>query len=146
MEELLALRELLMGGNISDALLLVEELTEMSREDKINKIYSFGIILLLHLIKQSVEKRSTRSWEVSIANAVRQIQRCNQRRKAGGNYLTPSEIREALEDAYATALDQASLEALGGKYEARELAQMVDRQAILAQAIALILANTPNCT
>jgi hypothetical protein len=130
MEELLALRELLMGGNISDALLLVEELTEMSREDKINKIYSFGIILLLHLIKQSVEKRSTRSWEVSIANAVRQIQRCNQRRKAGGNYLTPSEIREALEDAYATALDQASLEALGGKYEARELAEMVDRQAI----------------
>jgi len=139
MEELLELRELLMGGNISDALLLVEELTEMSREDKINKIYSFGIILLLHLIKQSVENRSTRSWEVSLANAVRQIQRCNQRRKAGGSYLTPSEIREALEDAYATALDQASLEALGGKYEARELAEMVDRQAILAQAIALIL-------
>lgn len=30
MEELLELRELLIGGNISDALLLVEEVTELS--------------------------------------------------------------------------------------------------------------------
>jgi len=83
MEELLELRELLVGGNISDALLLVEEMTEMSKDDKLNKIFSFSIILLLHLIKQSAEKRSTRSWEIAIANSVKQIQRSNKRRKAG---------------------------------------------------------------
>jgi len=52
MEELLELKTLLLGGNISEALLLVEEMTEMSKDDKLNKIFSFGIILLLHLIKQ----------------------------------------------------------------------------------------------
>ena len=89
MEELLELKTLLIGGNISEALILVEEMTEMSKDDKLNKIFSFGIILLLHLIKQQAEKRTTRSWDVSIRNSVRQIQRSNKRRKANGNYLTP---------------------------------------------------------
>ncbi len=61
MEELLELRTLLIGGNISDALLLVEEMTEMSKDDKLNKIYSFAKILLLHLIKQRAENRGTRN-------------------------------------------------------------------------------------
>jgi hypothetical protein len=77
MEELFELKSLLMGGNISDALLLVEEMTEMSKDDKLNKIFSFSFILLLHLIKQEAEKRTTRSWDVSIRNSVRQIQRSN---------------------------------------------------------------------
>ncbi len=84
MEELFELKDLLLAGNINDALLLVNELTEMSKDDKLNKIFSFSIVLLLHLIKQQAEKRSTRSWEVSIRNAVRQIKRSNKRRKAGG--------------------------------------------------------------
>jgi hypothetical protein len=62
MEELLELRTLLMGGNISDALLLVEEMTEMSKDDKINKISSYAKIVILHLIKRAAEKRTTRSW------------------------------------------------------------------------------------
>jgi len=85
MEELLELKTLLLGGNISEALLLVEEMTEMSKDDKLNKIFSFGIILLLYLIKQQAEKRTTRSWDVSIRNSVRQIQRSNKRRKVNGN-------------------------------------------------------------
>ena len=52
MEELLALKTLLIGGNISEALLLVEEMTEMSKDDKLNIISSFAKILLLHLIKR----------------------------------------------------------------------------------------------
>ncbi len=51
MEELLELKTLLTQGNVSDALVLVEEITEMSKDDKINKIYSYGVILLLHPIK-----------------------------------------------------------------------------------------------
>ena len=38
MDELSELRDLLQAGRIEDALLLVDELDEMSREDKINKI------------------------------------------------------------------------------------------------------------
>jgi transposase len=143
MEELLELRELLLADRVADALLLVEEMTEMSKDDKLNKIFSFGVILLLQLIKQAAEQRSTRSRETSILNAVKQIQRINQRRKAGGTYLTLEELRETLEDAYSSALRQAALEAFEGRYEAAELAQMVEQTAVIDQAIALILNDEP---
>jgi len=142
MEELLELKSLLMGGNISDALLLVEEMTEMSKDDKLNKIFSFSIILILHLIKQQAEKRTTRSWEVSIRNSVRQIQRSNKRRKAKGNYLTSEEVQETLIDAYQSALDGAALETFEGRYEAEELDTMVKKNTIIDQAMQLILAET----
>jgi hypothetical protein len=141
MEELLELKNLLIGGNIPEALLLVEEMTEMSKDDKLNKITSFGIILLLYLIKQQAEKRTTRSWEVSIRNAVRHIQRTNKRRKASGYYLTQTELKETLEEAYQSALDQAALEAFEGRYEVEEIATMIDSPTIINQSIALILDN-----
>ena len=139
MEELLELKNLLLAGNIPDALILVEEMTEMSKDDKLNKIFSFSIIVLLHLIKQQAEKRSTRSGETSISNSVRQIQRINQRRKTGGNYLTPEELKETLDDAYSSALRQASLEAFEGIYQPEEIEAMIDKNKIINQALALIL-------
>jgi hypothetical protein len=66
MEELLELRSYIEQQRYPEALNLIAELEEMSREDKINKIRSFAVILLLHLIKQEAEKRTTRSWDVSI--------------------------------------------------------------------------------
>ena len=138
MEELLELKGFLLSGNISDALLIVEEMTEMSKDDKLNKIYSFAKILLMYLIKQHAENRSTRSWDLSIKNSVREIQRTNQRRKAKGNYCEPSELRETIEEAYEIALDAAASEAFEGRYEADALGAMVDREAIVNQAIALV--------
>jgi hypothetical protein len=138
MEELLELKGFLLSGNISDALLLVEEMTEMSKDDKLNKIYSFAKILLLHLIKQCAENRTTRSWDLSIKNSVREIQRTNQRRKAKGTYCELSELRETIADAYDIALDLAAAEAFEGRYEAEKLGAMVDREAIINQAITLI--------
>jgi len=70
MEELIELRELLKNGNISSALLMIDEMEEMSKKDILNKIRSYGIILLLHLIKQEIEKCTTRSWDVSVRNAI----------------------------------------------------------------------------
>lgn len=139
MEELFTLKELLLSGNVTDALLLVEELTEMSKDDKLNKIFSFSKILLLHLIKQAAEKRSTRSWDLSISNAVKEIQRTNKRRKTGGDYLTVEELRETLEDAYDLGLKGAAKEAFEGEFDAEELAEIVDKNVIINQAIELIL-------
>ncbi|MCZ8192400.1 MAG: DUF29 family protein [Microcystis sp. LE19-338.1B] len=139
MEELLELKNLLIAGNVPDALLLVEEMTEMSKDDKLNKIFSFSIIVLLHLIKQQAEKRSTRSGETSISNSVRQIQRINKRRKTGENYLTIEEFKETLDDAYSSALRQASLEAFEGIYQPEEIEAMIDKNKIINQALALIL-------
>ncbi len=139
MEELFELKDLLLAGNINDALLLVDELTEMSKDDKLNKIFSFSKILLLHLIKQAAEKRKTRSWDLSIANAVKEIQRTNKRRKTKGTYLTREELYETLEDAYDLGLKAAAKESFEGKYEAEELAEMVNKTAIIEQGIDLIL-------
>ncbi|NEO43089.1 MAG: DUF29 domain-containing protein, partial [Moorea sp. SIO4A3] len=131
MEELMTLKELLYEGKIPEALELIEELEEMSKSDKLNKLFSYGIILLLHLIKKAAEKRTTKSWEVSIRNSVKQIQRTNKRHKAKGTYLTETELLETLEDAYQSALDRASLEAFEGSYEAEEIAKMVEREEII---------------
>jgi hypothetical protein len=139
MEELCTLKELLLKGDIKGSLALVEELEEMSRDDKINNIRSYAVILLLHLIKQQAEKRTTRSWEVSIRNSVREIQRKNKRRKAGGYYLTTEELVETLEEAYLNALDEASLEVEEGRYEPEELEKLINKEEILNHALALIL-------
>lgn len=141
MEELLELKGLLLKGDIKGALALVDELEEMSRDDKISAPGSYAIVLLMHLIKQQAEQRTTRSWDVSIRNAVRMIQKRNKRRKAGGTYLPPEDLQLALDEAYAPALDAASLEVEEGRYEPDELAQRVDRQTILDRAIALLLAD-----
>ncbi|MDP5339753.1 MAG: DUF29 domain-containing protein, partial [Nodularia sp. (in: cyanobacteria)] len=117
MEELLTLKDLLIKGDVTGALVIVEELAEMSRNDIIKTIRSYAVILLLHLIKQKAEHRSTRFWEVSIRNSVREIQRENKRRQAGGYYLTRSELWETLEEAYLNAIDQASLEVEEGRYQ-----------------------------
>ena len=138
MEELLALKDLLLKGDIPGALVIVEELEEMSRKDIIKTIRSYAVILLLHLIKQQAENRTTRSWDVSIRNAVREIQRENKRRKTGGYYLTQEELLETLEDAYLNAIDQASLEVEEGRYDPEELEQRVNKAEILNHGLDLI--------
>jgi hypothetical protein len=139
MEELYELRSYIEQGKYPEALVLLGEMEEMSREDKANKITSFLEILLLHVIKQHAEKRTTRSWDVSIRNAVREINRSNRRRKAGGYYLSQAELKEAIVEAYENALDLASLEAFEGIYRLSELAEMVDEDQIKAEALHLIL-------
>lgn len=66
MEEILTLKSLILKGDMEGALTIVEELEEMSCDDKINAIESYAVILLLHLVKQQAEKRTTRSWDVSM--------------------------------------------------------------------------------
>jgi hypothetical protein len=49
------------------------------------------------------------------------------------------ELLETLEDAYASALDEAALEAFEGIYEAEQLDEMVERREIIKAAMDLIL-------
>ena len=138
MEELLMLKDLLLKGDVPAALAIVEELEEMSRDDKISTVGSYAIILLIHMIKQQVENRSTASWEVSIRNSIRAIQKKNNRRKAGGYYLTLEELRIALEEAYPDAIDRASLEVEEGRYLPEELEQLVNREDLLDRAMMIL--------
>ena len=138
MEELLLLRQLIEEKQYEKALEVVDELEEMSREDKLNKIYSYTVILLLHLIKQEAEKRSTRSWEFSIYNASKEIKRVNKRRKSGGCYANEEELKEILTDAFDTALKKAALEALEGIYTDNELKEKIEEDQIKSKALSLI--------
>ena len=139
MEELLELREFVVAGNLDAALSLIDELEEMSKEDKINKIYSYCVVLLVNLIKQQEEKRTTHSWDVSIRNSTDAIKRINKRRKAGGFYMNKKELAETLAEAYDRALDNAALEAFGGIYDGLTLSNLVKQKLILKEALDLIL-------
>jgi hypothetical protein len=117
---------------------IISPIDSTSLSDKINFIDSYGVILLIHLIKQKAEKRSTRSWEISIENAVREINKVNKRRKSGGFYLQRAELIEILQQGYQLALKKAALEAFEGRYETEELAVMIDQEEIIASALKLI--------
>ena len=138
MEEILTLKELLLKGDIPGSLAVVEELEEMGRKDIIKTIRSYAIVLLIHLIKRQVEKRTTRSWDVSIQNAIFEIRDENKRPCSQSYYLSPEELDEVLEVAYKQAINKASLEVSEGIYEAKELEKLANKEEILNQAIELI--------
>ena len=71
-DEIHALRQAIEAGDYTQALWLIDEMDEMSRDDKINKIISYMRVLLIHLIKQAVEKRSTRWWCISLVDGPRE--------------------------------------------------------------------------
>jgi Zn-finger nucleic acid-binding protein len=141
MEELSELRRYIEQQRYAEALDLIAEMEEMSREDKINKISSFAEILLLQLIKQEAEQRTTRSWDLTIRNAVRQIARVNKRRRSGGTYLDEAELREIIAEVYQPALERASLETFEGRYDDQELGQKLSRGSIEQKALELIAAH-----
>ena len=140
MEELWEIRQALESGDLQTALALVDEMEEMSRDDKIQKIASYMRVLLVHRIKQAVEGRSTKSWEVSIRHALRQIATVNKRRQAGGWYLSDENLSALLAETYDSALDWASLEVDEGVHSAGELARLHDQDVLLAEALGMIRA------
>ena len=143
MEELLELKALLLKGDIKGSLAIVEELEDMSKNGIISTIRSYAVILLLHLIKQQAENRTTRSWDVSIRNSVREIQRQNKRRKAAGYYLSDEELTDTLNDAYLNALDAASLEVESGRYQSEQLEAIIDKNKLISDAFLLIKTVSP---
>lgn len=140
-DELDTLRRSVEAGDYAQALLLIDEMDEMSRDDKINKIVSYMCVLLIHLIKQAVEKRSTRSWEDSIEEALESITATNKRRSSGGVYLKDDALMSALAEAWPRAVRRAAREAFGGVYPAAHLATLVDRAMLLEAALQQINAR-----
>lgn len=138
MEELIQLRESIEKQDLVTALQIVDELEEMSVEDKLNKIFSYMIILLLHLIKEDAEKRLTKSWKLSINNSVKQINRTNKRRKSGKYYAKKEDLIEIVNDAFELALESAAIEAFGGAYDEQELLKLIDMNKIKDKAISLL--------
>ncbi|MDJ0636509.1 MAG: DUF29 family protein [Xenococcaceae cyanobacterium MO_188.B29] len=142
MEELILLRESIEKQDYVKALQIVDELEEMSVEDKLNKIYSYMVVLLLHLIKENAEKRLTKSWKLSINNSVKQINRTNKRRKSGGYYAQKEDLVEIIDDAFDLALEGAAIEAFGGAYNEQELLNKINVEEIKLKAMSLLESTT----
>jgi Domain of unknown function DUF29 len=139
MEEILQLKEYLVEHRYEDAILLIGEMEEMAKEDKINKVNSYCVILLVHLIKRHAERHSTASWDVSIHNSLKTIAKTNKRRNAGGYYLSDDGLMEELADAFDEALHIASLQAFGGVFAPNELLTKFSQEAVLQEAWRLVL-------
>ena len=76
-EELTDLRASILEGGINDALAIVDDLDEMGRKSLIRNIKSYLVMMLIHLIKNQVEKRLINSWAVSMRDSVVEIQDLN---------------------------------------------------------------------
>lgn len=144
MEELLELRRYIEQGRTADALFIVDELTDMAKRDKINRMTSFMVLLMMHIIKKHVEKRTTPSWERTIRNATLDIRKTNQRDDAGGFYMNESQLRDALNEYYRYALMDAASEAFGGQYSHKQLAPMLDAEVIKQETLHYILHGIPD--
>ena len=138
MEELIQLRESIEKHDFVAALQIVDQLEEMSVEDKLNKIFSYMVVLLLHLIKEDAEKRLTKSWKLSINNSIKQINRINKRRKSGGYYANKADLNEIIDDAFELALEGAAIEAFGGAYDEQELLELIKVDEIKNKAISVL--------
>lgn len=138
MNELQELREKIEQQDYQGALLIVNELEEMSVDDKLNKIYSYAVILLVHIIKQEAENRTTSSWNRAIYNLIKYINKTNKRRRSGGYYASDEVLKEIIDEAYDHALSEASFEAFEGKFSSKELATKVNPEQIKQKALALI--------
>ncbi len=136
MLEILEIKKHLLAGEIESALLIVEELEEMGRQSEIRNLESFLVILLIHLIKIQVEKRSTHSWKSSIINSLLSIQKRNKLGKKA-HYIYFQNWQEYLEDNFTTALVSASQEVFGG-IDYTELKTMCDRVCLFDFANSLL--------
>jgi Domain of unknown function DUF29 len=134
MEELLELKEQLVKGDLVAALAIVDELETMSRQDKINTLESFLVVLLVHLIKIQVEQRVTRSWRNSIINSLTQIQTRNRLGKKS-SYIYDWD--EHLQNIIFTAVRKAAEEIFGGM-EIEELESQINEAQLRRDAQQLL--------
>ena len=133
-EDLIELRTSILEQRYTDALAIVDELEGMSKKAILRQIKSFFKVLLIHLIKNQIEKRLTNSWVASIRNSLIEIQDINLKENKKSYYINQDEWNSWLEDEIELAIADASLEVLNGTYNEFQLAEMVNRAEVISIA------------
>ena len=137
-QELIDLRQCIVEGRYQDALDIVDELEGMGKQAILRNIESFLVRLLVHLIKNQVEKRLTNSWAASISDSIRQIKKLNLKDNKKSFYINQSDWSEYLLEAFEAVLLEASIEVYGGSYTPIQLEEMVNQEQVLNIALSLI--------
>ncbi len=125
-QELFDLRVSIVEGRYEDALGIVDELEGMSKAAVLRNIDSYLVRLLVHLIKNQIEKRLTKSWLVSIVDSIRQIKKLNLKDNKKSYYIKEDEWQIYLEEAFAAAILPVSLEVLEGQLKPAEVKARID--------------------
>jgi len=137
-QELVDLRNSILEQRYSDALAIVDELEGMSKKAILRQIKSFLKVLLIHLIKNQIEKRLTNSWVASIRNSLIEIQDINLKENKKSYYINQDEWDSWLEDEIELAIADASLEVMNGKFKRQQLSQMLNKPQLILTATELI--------
>lgn len=137
-QELLDLRASILEGRYEDAIAIVDDLEEMSKQAILRNIESFLIRLLIHLIKNQVEQRLTNSWVASIADSLRQIKKLNSKDNKKSYYINQDQWQSLLEEAIESAIAPASVEVASGIYNPMRLSELIARDSLIITAQKLI--------
>lgn len=137
-QELCDLKTCIIEGRYDDALVIVDELEGMSKQDILRKIESFLVRLLIHLIKNQLEQRLTNSWAASIRGSLVEIKRLNLKDNKTSFYINQDEWMTMLEDTIDLAISDASVEVFNGIYTPFQVDDMVERSQTIAIAQSLL--------
>ncbi|MDJ0590536.1 MAG: DUF29 family protein [Pleurocapsa sp. MO_226.B13] len=136
MEEILELKEKLYQGDIAAAIAICDELETMGRQDKINTLESFLVVIIIHLIKIQVENRVTASWIESIRNSLLEIKDRNQLGKKS-HYIKRGGWSESYENKLYRAIIKASKEVAGGM-EIKDLKAKINHEPLKNKTLDLL--------
>jgi hypothetical protein len=138
-QELIDLRNSILEGRYADALAIVDELDWMSKKATLRNIKSYLVRILTHLIKNQVEQRLTNSWAASISNSIVEIQDLNLQDNKTSHYVKRDEWEPMLNQAFETAIRQASVEVLDGRLSPFQLSKQIERNQVILIAQQLLV-------
>jgi hypothetical protein len=121
-QELIDLRNSILEQRYTEALAIVDELEGMSRQAILRNIQAFVKVLLIHLIKNQIEKRLTNSWAASIRNSTSETEKLNLKENKKSYYFNQNEWFTYIQDEMERAIRDASVEVLNGVYTPFQLA------------------------
>jgi hypothetical protein len=138
-QELMELRQSILEGRYDDALEIVDDLEEMSKQGTLRKIEAFLVRLVIHLIKNQIEQRLTNSWIASISDSVIQIAKLNIKDNKKSYYIKSDQLGEYLAEALEMAIRPASAEIFGGTLKPSQVSQRLQEKALIDFAENLLL-------
>lgn len=137
-QELIELRQSILEGRYDDALEIIDDLEEMSKQAILRKIEAFLVRLLIHLIKNQIEQRLTNSWIASISDSIIQIAKLNFKGNQTSHYIKADEWQTYLEEALAIAIRPASAEIYEGTLKPSQIIQRLNQEILIDFAVQLL--------
>lgn len=138
-QELMELRQSILEGRYDDALEILDDLEDMSKQGTLRKIEAFLVRLVIHLIKNQIEQRLTNSWIASISDSVIQIAKLNIKDNQKSYYIKADEWQEYLAEAVEMAIRPASAEIFGGTLKPSQVSQRLQGKELIDFAQNLLL-------